>query len=102
MPPASNKDDPPEVTLDVLEDLHSRIEEAAANSDWSLVEALMAERNSMLDSFGNKQRPAALEAARKSTDRILELAKSARLELAGELAKLQKGRKATDIYRAHR
>lgn len=89
-------------TLKYLDVLHRRIEEQAAGSHWAEVEALMAERNELLAEFSAKERPAALQAAQKSTDRILALAKSARLELAGALAKLQQGRKATDIYRAHR
>ncbi|MBT8097939.1 MAG: hypothetical protein HKN35_04055 [Woeseia sp.] len=90
------------VSLEYLEGLHRRIEEHAAGSNWPDVEALMAERNKLLGEFPAAERPAALQAAKKSTDRILALAKSARLELGGELAKLQEGRKATDIYRAHR
>ena len=74
----------------------------AAGSNWEEVEALMAERNNMLEQMTGPERTAALRAAQKSTDRLLALAKSARLELAGELAKLQRGRKATDIYRANR
>ncbi|MGB5347139.1 MAG: hypothetical protein WBN23_13320 [Woeseia sp.] len=90
------------VTLKYLDQLHKRIEEQAASSRWPEVEALMTERNELLADFPATLRPAALQAAQKSTDRILALAKSARLELAGALAKLQQGRKATDIYRAHR
>ncbi|MCB1843299.1 MAG: flagellar protein FliT [Halioglobus sp.] len=88
--------------LGELADLHRRIEVLAAGSNWPEVEALMAERNHVLEGVTGAQRPAALQAAQKSTDRLLALAKSARLELAGELAKLQRGRRATDIYRANR
>lgn len=89
-------------TLEYLEALHRRIEELAAGSCWPEVEALMAERNALLADFREAERAAALRAAQKSTDRILRLAANARLELAGELKKLQLGRKATDAYRAHR
>ncbi|MGB5245062.1 MAG: hypothetical protein WBM54_03100 [Woeseia sp.] len=102
MAKASEKTVPPGATQKYLADLHRRIEEHAAGSRWAEVEALMAERNELLAKFAAAERPAALKAAQKSTDRILALAKSARLELAGALAKLQQGRKATDIYRAHR
>lgn len=102
MAKVSEKSSQPAVTQKYLGDLHRRIEEQAAGSHWAEVEALMAERNELLAKFPAAERPAALKAAQKSTDRILALAKSARLELAGELAKLQQGRKATDIYRAHR
>lgn len=89
-------------TLPYLEELHRHIEEQAAASRWPEVEALMAERNALLVDFGDAERPAALEAARKSTDRILALAKSARLELGGEIARIQRGKRAVDVYRAHR
>ena len=88
--------------LTALADMHRRIEVLAAGSNWPEVEALMAERNEVLAGMTGADRPAALHAAQKSTDRLLALARSARLELAGELAKLQRGRKVTDIYRAHR
>lgn len=94
--PASN------VTLDDLEQLHQRIEERAAGSHWPEVEALIAERNEMLADVSQAERPAALRSAQESTDRILALAKAARLELGGALAKLQKGKEATEVYRAHR
>lgn len=90
------------VSLDYLEQLHRRIEELAAGSHWPEVEALIEERNALLPDFSAEERVAALNAARRSTDRILKLALNARLELVGELAKLQRGRKATDAYRAHR
>lgn len=89
-------------SLAELEKLHRQIEEEAAGSHWAEVEALMQERNRMLADIPASNREAALKAAQKSTDRLLALASSARLELAGELAKLQRGRKATDIYRANR
>lgn len=92
----------PPMTLAALADLHRRIEVLAAGSHWEEVETLMTERNALLDGMAGSDRNAALRAAQKSTDRLLALAKSARLELAGDLAKLQRGRKATDIYRAHR
>ncbi len=85
-----------------LEKLHRSIEEQAAGSHWPEVEALMQQRNGLLAGVSGLARERALKAAQKSTDRLLALAKSARLELAGELAKLQRGRKATDIYRANR
>jgi tRNA isopentenyl-2-thiomethyl-A-37 hydroxylase MiaE len=94
-------DDNP-VSLAALEKLHRQIEEQAAGSHWAEVEALMQARNRMLADIPAGDREAALKAAQKSTDRLLSLASSARLELAGELAKLQRGRKATDIYRANR
>ncbi len=90
------------VSLDYLETLHRRIEECAAGSRWAEVEALMAERNELLQDFHGDRRAEALAAAQRSTDRILKLAVAARLELVGELARLQRGRKATDAYRAHR
>lgn len=102
MPDSKENAPPSRVTLKYLASLHQRIEEQAAGSHWPEVEALMDERNELLADFPESLRPAALQAAQKSTDRILALAKDARLELAGALAKLQQGRKATDIYRAHR
>ncbi|MEQ8207233.1 MAG: hypothetical protein RIA65_13765 [Woeseia sp.] len=92
----------PPRTLAALAELHRRIEVLAAGSQWEDVETLMTERNSLLERMTGSDRKAALRAAQKSTDRLLALAKSARLELAGDLAKLQRGRKATDIYRSNR
>ena len=89
-------------TLAEIESLHRSIEEQAAGSHWPEVEELMQQRNALLAGVTGAAREIALKAAQKSTDRLLALAKSARLELAGELAKLQRGRKATDIYRANR
>ncbi|ANO51041.1 hypothetical protein [Woeseia oceani] len=97
----ANSQHPP-TTLAALAELHRRIEVSAAGSRWEEVETLMTERNAMLEHMTGPDRRAALRAAQKSTDRLLALAKSARLELAGDLAKLQRGRKATDIYRANR
>lgn len=92
----------PPVTQATLEQLHRQMEELAAASRWEDLEVLMHERNDLLQQFAGDERAAALQAAQKSTDRILRLANNAKLEVAGELAKLQRGRKATDIYRAHR
>lgn len=88
--------------IDALEALHRRIEECAASNRWVDVEELMARRNNMLSEYTGGERRLALQAAKSSTDRVLALAKSARLELGGELAKLQEGRKASEAYRAHR
>ncbi len=99
--PASGGEVRDRATLRYLEELHRRIEELAAGSRWPEVEALMRERNALLQDFRDAERAAALRAAQRSTDRILRLAASARLELAGELRKLQQGRKATEAYRAH-
>jgi len=96
------KNAPQKRSLEDLENLHRRIEERAAGNHWPAVEALIAERNGILEDFSVEDRPAALRAAQESTDRILALAKAARLELGGALAKLQKGKQATDVYRAHR
>lgn len=92
----------PPVNQQTLAELHRQMEQLAAASRWEDLEVLMHERNDLLQRFAGQERAEALQAAQKSTDRILKLASSAKLEVAGELAKLQRGRKATDIYRAHR
>jgi len=89
-------------TLGYLDELHRRIEELSALSRWVDVEALIRERNALLGDFSGEARARALAKANESTERILALATSARLELSGELAKLRKGREATRAYRAHR
>jgi len=88
-------------TLGCLDELHRRIEEMAARSRWADVEALVRERNALLADFSGEDRARALAKANESTERILALATSARLELSGDLAKLRKGREATRAYRAH-
>lgn len=88
-------------TLAMLEALHRRIEEHAARCHWADVESLMAERNARLADVPSDDRPAALAAAKASTDRVLAVAADARLTLAGELARLQRGRVATAAYRAN-
>jgi hypothetical protein len=77
------------------------MEELAAGGYWEEIEALMSERDALLADIGDSGRAAALKAAQASTDRILRLAASARLDVAGKLADLKRGRKATDAYRAN-
>ena len=92
----------PHPTLGELEQLHRRIEEQAATSHWDEVDGLISERNRLLGDFVADERVAALRAAKKSTDRILALAKAAKLDVAGQLKDLQRGREATEVYRANR
>jgi len=96
-----NDPSPGPTTLAILTALHCRIEEHAAHYRWADVESLMVERNTRLAHVRPDDRQAALAAAKESTDRVLAVAAKARLALAGELARLQRGRAATAAYRAN-
>ena len=85
---------------DQVHSMNEHMEELAAAEEWQEVADLMAKRNAMLREIEESERGAALVAARRSTDRIRRMAVNAQGEVRSKLAQLQRGREATDSYRA--
>ena len=81
--------------------INEHMEELAAAGEWEQVSDLLGKRNAMLREIGDDKKAAALKAASRSTDLIRAMAQKAQSEIAGKLAQLQRGREATDSYRAH-
>lgn len=80
--------------------LNEHMEELAAADEWNEVADLMTKRNAMLREVDESDRADALLAARRSTDRIRRMAENAQGEIRKKLSQLQRGREATDSYRA--
>ena len=83
-----------------VQSLNEHMEELAAAEEWNEVAELMTKRNAMLREIDESERAEALLAARRSTDRIRRMAANAQGEIRNKLAQLQRGREATDSYRA--
>jgi hypothetical protein len=81
--------------------INEHLEELAAAEEWHQVSDLMTKRNAMLQVIEDVGQEAALVAARRTTDRIQRMAENARKDVADKLAQLQRGKVATDSYRAH-
>ena len=84
-----------------LESMNEHMEELAAAGEWQQVGDLMMKRNAMLQELNTAERREALDKARQSTECIRAMAVQARREVAARLANLQRGREATDCYRAN-
>lgn len=81
--------------------LNTMMEQLAVDGEWEQISALVSKRNALLRQVGDAARKTALEESKRSTDRIRRLAEKARQETADRLSRLQRGREATDSYRAH-
>jgi len=81
--------------------MNEHMEELAAAEEWSQVSDLMSKRNAMLQVIEDACLEPALVAARRTTDRIARMAEKSRKQVADKLARLQRGKVATDSYRAH-
>ena len=86
---------------DQVRSLNEKMEELAVAGEWDEVAELMTRRNAMLQSIDGSAREPTLVAARRTTLRVQQMAESARKEVAEKLSKLQRGKQATDSYRAH-
>lgn len=85
---------------DEILSLNEHMEELAAADEWTEVAELITKRNAMLREIQESERAEALLAARRSTDRIRRMAVNAQGEVRSKLSQLQRGREATDSYRA--
>ena len=81
--------------------MNEHMEELAGAEEWQEVADLMTKRNAMLREIPEAELGAALQAARRSTDRIRRMAVNAQSEVQHKLTQLQRGREATDSYRAY-
>jgi len=81
--------------------VNEHMEELAAADEWEQVSELLSKRNAMLREIADDEKEVALKSARGSTERIRDMAEKAQGEVAEKLAQLQRGREATDSYRAH-
>ena len=81
--------------------MNEQMEALAAAGHWDQVADLVTRRNALLPSIKNSSREAALVAARRTTIRLQRMAESARKEVSDKLAKLQRGKRATQSYQAH-
>lgn len=81
--------------------MNEQMEELATAGNWEQIADLMVRRNALLLSIKSASRAAALMAARRTTIRLQRMAESARKEVSDKLAKLQRGKRATESYQAH-
>lgn len=81
--------------------INGHMEELAAAGEWDQVLETIEKRDAMLGEIDDTDRKATLLAARRSTARIRALALNAQREVAEKLTELQRGREATDTYRAN-
>ncbi len=81
--------------------MNKDMQELAASGEWQQVFELLTTRNALLLELEDSERPAALLAAKHSTEQILLLAEKARTGVAKKLTGLVRGKKATDSYRSH-
>lgn len=90
-----------ETLEDHIQSANEHMEELAAAGEWPDVAEWMRKRNAMLREVRDANRTGVLLAARSTTDRILRLAEAAKVDVGDKLMKLQRGKAATEIYRAH-
>ena len=79
-------------------ELAASMEECADQEDWDRVEELAHDlRNAVLE-VPEANRRGALLAARRSTDKVREKARTARLDVTGKLSEIRRGRDAAKAY----
>lgn len=86
---------------EAVNSLNEHMEELAAAGEWDEVSRLMTKRDAMLREIEEALRGPVLLASRRTTERIRRMAEKAHEEIGDKLAQLQRGRQATDSYRAH-
>jgi hypothetical protein len=79
--------------------LDRRLEQLATDGAWQEIAALVKERDALLVSIPAAEREPALLAARRCTEFLRELARSAKLRCRDDLVALQRGRCAAASYR---
>ena len=90
-----------ETLADIVLSMNDHMEELAADGEWEKVSELLVKRNAMIREIADEQKAPVLKAAERSTARIKKLAEQAHGDVGQQLAKLHRGREATDSYRAH-
>ena len=81
--------------------LNAELESLAKNGDWAELSASLAKRDRLLREMDETGKADALRESQKTTDRVRSAVESAKQEVGEKLAQLQRGKEATDSYRAH-
>lgn len=84
-----------------IQTLNEQMEELAVSGEWQQISEILPRRNAMLLELEHAEQTSAFMAARRSTERIGEMANMAQLKIAKKITKLARGKKATDSYRSH-
>jgi hypothetical protein len=78
--------------------LNLALERLAEQGDWPAVGSLLRDRDALLGRLDAAAYEATLEEARRSTERLLTLARAAQAACRAEILSLRQGRRATGSY----
>ena len=93
--------DSEETLADIVLSMNDHMEELAADGEWEKVSELLVKRNAMIREIADDEKGPVLKATERSTERLRKLAEKAHGDVGHQLAKLHRGKEATDSYRAH-
>ncbi len=84
--------------VETVLDMATTMEACAEGGDWDRVEEITVRLRAAVMRVPEPERRACLRAAQRSTDKVQDLAKSARHEVTGKLSEIRRGRDAAKAY----